>query len=617
MPATERAWRGLRTLLAASPGRLAGAARLALICALTAVATATFQTPSASLSAYCAFFYAKPDRMGTTVQAITMVLVVSLIVAMLFPIANLVIDHPAWRVATMALISVLMMFLASASRLAPVASVISLLTAYALDLLGSVRAGEVAARGLLYLILIYLIPGAITILVGLLLAPAPRRLVERELASRLRAAAAVLRAPGPGPLRVLERMLRQGEAQVNARLGLVRMERSSTAEELAALQATSQATVAILSAVQVLARSRQGSATQPLREALAQAIEASARSPAAAHGRAADAVAAVSLQLPAGPEAAAVATIGQALSRLARAPQAAAPAPEQTAAAFLAADAFSNPDHLRFALKTTAAAMFCYLTYSLLDWPGIHTAMITCYIVSLPTLADSVEKLTLRIAGCLLGAALGVGAMLYVVPCFTSVGALFLIVFAGAFAGAWLAVGSPRIAYAGFQLAFAFFLCVIQDTGPSFDLVVARDRIIGILLGNLAVYFVSTQLWPVSVARRIDIRIAGAIQHLVQMASAPDLGSRARLASQVHATLGAAADDLQLAGYEPATLQPSQRWLASRRLLVARAGALAGPLLVAAERGGAAVAPSIRRLDALQSAVAAIRQLEKVARATR
>jgi multidrug resistance protein MdtO len=39
---------------------------------------------------------------------------------------------------------------------------------------------------------------------------------------------------------------------------------------------------------------------------------------------------------------------------------------------------------------------------------------------------------------------------------------------------AWVAAGSPRVAYAGFQMAFAFFLCVIQGPGPSFDMTIAR-----------------------------------------------------------------------------------------------------------------------------------------------
>ncbi|MDI9701200.1 FUSC family protein, partial [Burkholderia cenocepacia] len=71
---------------------------------------------------------------------------------------------------------------------------------------------------------------------------------------------------------------------------------------------------------------------------------------------------------------------------------------------FFLPDARTNPDHIRYALKTTVAAMFCYLLYSQLDWSGIHTCFITCYMVSLGSTAETVEKLTLRIAGCIVGA---------------------------------------------------------------------------------------------------------------------------------------------------------------------------------------------------------------------
>ncbi|EGD03102.1 putative fusaric acid resistance protein, partial [Burkholderia sp. TJI49] len=172
---------------------------------------------------------------------------------------------------------------------------------------------------------------------------------------------------------------------------------------------------------------------------------------------------------------------------------------------FFLPDARTNPDHIRYALKTTAAAMFCYLLYSQLDWSGIHTCFITCYIVSLGSTAETVEKLTLRIAGCIVGALLGTAALVFVVPALTSIGQLMMLVFVGAWLSAWVSFGSPRIAYAGFQIAFAFFLCVIQGAGPGFDLTIARDRTIGILLGNVVVYLVFTRIWPVSIGKQIDV----------------------------------------------------------------------------------------------------------------
>ena len=59
---------------------------------------------------------------------------------------------------------------------------------------------------------------------------------------------------------------------------------------------------------------------------------------------------------------------------------------------FFSADAFRNPDHVRFAAKGATAVMVCYLTFTLLDWPGIHTAMLTCFIVGLTTIGETLHE---------------------------------------------------------------------------------------------------------------------------------------------------------------------------------------------------------------------------------
>ena len=190
--------------------------------------------------------------------------------------------------------------------------------------------------------------------------------------------------------------------------------------------------------------------------------------------------------------------------------------------------------------------MLCYALYSLLDWRGIHTCFITCYIVSLGTSAETIEKFVLRIAGCLIGAAAGLAAIVYVIPSLTSIGALLAVVFLVALASAWVAAGSARISYAGFQIAFAFFLCVIQGPSPAFDLSIARDRIVGILLGNLVVYLFFTRLWPVSVAKRIDPAIAAVLRRLSAMATAATAATRRSLGAEVQGALGNIEQDLEL-----------------------------------------------------------------------
>jgi len=278
---------------------------------------------------------------------------------------------------------------------------------------------------------------------------------------------------------------------------------------------------------------------------------------------------------------------------------AAPPEEKQKARGFFMEDAFTNPGYVHYAVKTTAAAMFCYMLYSLLDWPGIHTCFITCYIVSLGTVAETVEKLTLRILGCLIGAAAGIGAIVFVMPSLTSIQDLMAIVFMGAFVSAYVAAGSPRISYAGFQIAFAFFLCVIQGSAPAFDMTVARDRVIGILLGNLVVYVLFTNLWPVSVAKNIDPAMAALLRSLGAMMRAVNPWTRRALASKALSALSALKTDIDLAWYEPQAVRSSDAWLESRQGTAWGIGTLHSPLLLSAEQDGEKSTHIAMRLESL------------------
>jgi multidrug resistance protein MdtO len=600
-PAAESAVARWLGLLAPLPGRLEFALRLALICTATTLVAEIYGTPEPALTAYIVFFLNRPDRATSLLLGVAMAVVITVVIALVLGIALVVVDEPPWRVASMAVLSLGLLFLVSASKLRPVGGTIALIVAYVLDLLGSIPTGELGTRGLLYGWLFVAMPAGVSIVVNLLVAPAPRRLVERALAQRLRIAVAVLR--GTGDPAAPARLLQEGDAELQARLRLAAAGRTSPPEDIAALRHAIDASVALLSALDFIARTPGVALPAPLRAAAADTL---ARMAAIldAGGYPVDVAlpAEAESEAPKAPLAASAwDTLRDAIERFAVPAEAASGTAPAKARGFFLPDAFTNPLHQRYAVKTTAAAMACYLLYSTLDWPGIHTCMITCYIVSLGTLADSVEKLALRIAGCLVGAALGLATMIFVIPSVTSPVAFLAIVFAGALASAWVAAGSPRISYVGFQMAFAFFLCVIQGTGPSFDMVVARDRVIGILIGNVMVYAVSTLAWPVSVAGRIDAGLLEAVRLMRRLAGAPDASARRRLASQSQAALGAVAADIDIAAYEPGSVRPAAAWLASRTQAVARAAALLSPLLLLAERDPGVGAAIDRRLARLAS----------------
>ncbi len=140
------------------------------------------------------------------------------------------------------------------------------------------------------------------------------------------------------------------------------------------------------------------------------------------------------------------------------------------------------------------------------------------------------HKATLRFVGCLIGAALGIGAILLVMPFMTDLGDLLLLLAPVTFLAAWIACGSERIGYAGLQIALAFYLAVLQDYGPTLDMETARDRIIGILIGNLVVFAIFTTIWPVSAAGVARANLAKAIEQLAALfkldpldATSPDI----------------------------------------------------------------------------------------------
>jgi multidrug resistance protein MdtO len=604
-PASKRhplAARWLPALHAVFPGRLEFAARLALICALITLVVEIYQTPEPALTTYVAFFLIKFDRATSVIVSVVMLLLLTLIIGTVFLITMAVIDEPLWRFATMALISSCLLFAVSASKLKPIGGIVALIAAYAIDLLGTAHTGEIATRALLYAWLFVGIPAGVSIAVNLILGPPPRRLVERVLAHRLRLAAGMLRTPTANLRRAFEECLHEGSGEIPAWLKLAGIERTSPPQGITALRQAAQSTAVILSLVDMIADPSESLLPALIRERIAQTLDDMAailRKGGYPVDITLDAIEEDAMPSPLA--AAVMAELRAALTGFAESPPPeSSPEPDiKPVGSFFLPDAFTNTVHVQYALKTTAAAMFCYVVYSLLDWPGIHTSLITCYIVSLGTTAETVEKLTLRILGCLVGAAAGIAAIVFLIPNVTSIGALIAIVALAAFVSGWIAAGDPRISYIGFQLAFAFFLCVVQGSGPAFDMTIARDRVIGIVFGNLVVAVIFTLISPVSVAERIDPAVAVVVRKLGAMAVARSRAKRWVLVAETQAALGAIEQDIDLTVYEPVSIRPTQGWMDRRRKITRALASLQGPLLVGSDLDPEISGGIAHRLDRL------------------
>lgn len=596
-------------LLAPYPGRAAMATRIALICALTAFVTSAYGTPEAAISAYVVFFLNRPDRVLSVVLGSALMVLVTLLIGVVTVVAMFALDDPMWRVACIAGLSFGLLFVTSASKLRPVGAIIAMIVGFALDELGMVPFGEVATRALLYVWLMVAIPVGISIGVNLLIAPSPRKLAGRELAKRLRLAARSLVAP-EATADALSARLHEGDAELGTWLKLSVVDGSSVRDDIGPLRQAVSSTLAILVTADLAASEPSGRLPVSFAAPMADTLENMARM-LEAGGYPVD----IELKLPNVAELTPLARVvvedlhdaitrfavveaqtdikgagqvesdAQAEARTqAQVDTQTAPPPASKRGGFFLPDAFTNPEHVRYALKTTVAAMFCYLLYSQINWPGIHTCFITVYMVSLGTTAETVEKMTLRITGCLVGALLGTAAIVFVVPVLSSVVGLMVLVLIGAWLSAWVAFGSPRIAYAGFQIALVFFMCVLQGAAPGYDLTLARDRTIGILIGNVVVYLVFTRVWPVTVAARVDAGLAALRQQWERLAALPDAVTRRAQAASAMAQCGALEQDIALMHYEPSWVRPDAQWIAERRSALARLDALEGPMFLLTER---------------------------------
>jgi len=520
-----------------TPGRLSRSARVALACVLVTVASMALETPETAVSCYLIFFAAKETAEASILQALKLIVGAAAGIGIGFIFFMLAADEPMLRMILVAVFAFTGMFFAHASRLGPIASTVGFVLAFAMTLFDVVPIPELLTRGAIWMWAVVALPMVALIVVDGIAGTRSEQHVRREAAERLMIAAQVLRAPKDLHARAeLQRLLAEGTQELREQLDAAKVLSFLSGGTFLQLSRALELGYGLAGLAAATAR------TEPARSRLAASLDDCARAIQSAQslrpGSAspgddlfAEAVADLEALL-----------AGDASSAV---PSNAGKPP------LLARDAFSNPEHVRFALKTTLAVLLCYVFYTTTGWFGIHTALVTCFFVALSTVGETVHKLTLRIVGCLVGAALGVASILVLMPRMEDIGHLALLVGAVAFLAAWVGNGSPRISYMGWQIALAFFLCVLHGYGPTFDLVTARDRILGILLGNIVISVVFTQLWPATVLQSAMSALPNSLRALAAL-SRPS-GSPVAMLETAQTALGKSVATLDLQRFEPAT----------------------------------------------------------------
>jgi multidrug resistance protein MdtO len=128
------------------------------------------------------------------------------------------------------------------------------------------------------------------------------------------------------------------------------------------------------------------------------------------------------------------------------------------------------------------------------------------------------------------------GAQVFVLPYLDSITGFTVLFAVVAAVSAWIATATPRLSYLGVQVAFAFFLIHLQEFAPQTSLAIARDRVMGVLLGLMSMWLFFDHLWVKDALQAMQGGFARNLQRLaelIELARKPASGEVARRALQL------------------------------------------------------------------------------------
>jgi multidrug resistance protein MdtO len=142
-------------------------------------------------------------------------------------------------------------------------------------------------------------------------------------------------------------------------------------------------------------------------------------------------------------------------------------------------------------------------------------------LTALTTVGSSRQKQVLRIAGAIVGGVVGIGSQVFILPYLDSIAGFTLLFITVTIVAAWIVTSSPRLSYFGVQLALAFFIINLQEFKMQTSLTVARDRVIGILLGLFMMWLVFDQLWSAPAVEEMKKSFITSLRLLGQLITVP------------------------------------------------------------------------------------------------
>ncbi|CAB3725605.1 Multidrug resistance protein MdtO [Paraburkholderia sediminicola] len=520
----------LRAELGGFPGRANVAMRSVLSCAIVTVVSMTLQVPELALSLIAVFFVTQSNIVLTRLVALLALIGTTCAIACIIGVYQLTFDYPLLRIIVASAIFFCSAYLMRAvAKLGLVFFLVSLIVIYAQTFVDQTDNAEALVRNCLWVWVAVNYAVVLALIINTLFLPAEpeqqlRAAMQQQLASARARLAVMIDANAPA-VRIGSLDLERGALALQKLLRFSTMRHHYSEEDASAWLACVTVVSRIFEAAAVLPEhavahdAGQIDAIRVVQDELVSLDHAIGDNLQWRHWGA-------SREAPVLTSIPALDAMQRALNVFSEAARGAVASPPDDAAAGSAAeqrekaekadkaekaeqatkapahsaqpepDVFANPRYARFALRTLFSVLICYVFYNAVNWPGIHTIMLTCLVVALPSLGASSRQGVLRITGALIGSAVALFMVAFVIPHLESVTGLLLMSLPVIAIGAWVAAGSERISYAGIQIMFTFALALLESFSPPSDLTEIRDRIVGIILGVGVATFIQLSLWP-------------------------------------------------------------------------------------------------------------------------
>ena len=108
----------------------------------------------------------------------------------------------------------------------------------------------------------------------------------------------------------------------------------------------------------------------------------------------------------------------------------------------------------------------------------------------------------------------GLGTEVFILPQLNTIAEYALLFASVVWIGSWIATSGPRIAFSGFQIVLAYSLVNLNRFTINTSLVPARDAVLGVALGVVAMWLVFDHLWAQTSSASVRSLLLGTLRNV-------------------------------------------------------------------------------------------------------